>query len=134
MADQDDIRREVLPIPDGKPAGLTTYDAKDPDTKFPPIRQLRPPSGAPNVLIVRSDREVHREGVRWFGTNTTTKPHGTGMGFSICHSIVQAVLMGLAQCEQRQYAIRLAYVAVFVLVTIYAETPILPFLLATVRQ
>jgi hypothetical protein len=44
------------------------------------------------------------------------------------------VAMGLAQCEQQQYAIRLAYVAVFVLVTIYAETPIVPFLLATVRQ
>ena len=35
--------------------GLTTYDAKDPDTKFPPIRQLRPPAGAPNVLIVLID-------------------------------------------------------------------------------
>ena len=28
---------------------LITYDAKDPDTKFPPIEQLRPPKGAPNV-------------------------------------------------------------------------------------
>jgi arylsulfatase A-like enzyme len=55
MVDQDDIRREVLPIPDRKPVGLTTYDAKDPDTKFPPIRQLRPPAGAPNVLIVLID-------------------------------------------------------------------------------
>jgi arylsulfatase len=34
---------------------LTTYDAKDPDTKFPPITQLRPPKGAPNVLIVLID-------------------------------------------------------------------------------
>ena len=31
------LGREVLPIPDRKPVGLTTYDAKDPDTKFPPI-------------------------------------------------------------------------------------------------
>ena len=30
--------------------GLTTYDAKDPDTKYPPIKELRPPTGAPNVL------------------------------------------------------------------------------------
>jgi len=29
-------------------AGLTTYDAKDPDTKYPPIEPLRPPKGAPN--------------------------------------------------------------------------------------
>jgi arylsulfatase len=34
---------------------LITYDAKDPDTKFPPITQLRPPKGAPNVLIVLLD-------------------------------------------------------------------------------
>jgi arylsulfatase len=51
----DDIQRAVLPIPDRKPVCLTTYDAKDPNTKFPPIRQLRPPSGAPNVLIVLLD-------------------------------------------------------------------------------
>jgi arylsulfatase A-like enzyme len=50
-----DVPRQVLPIPDRKPAGLTTYDAKDPDTKFPPIRPLRPPAGAPNVLIVLLD-------------------------------------------------------------------------------
>jgi arylsulfatase len=34
---------------------LTTYDAKDPDTKYPPIEPLRPPTGAPNVLIVLID-------------------------------------------------------------------------------
>jgi hypothetical protein len=27
------------------PVGLTTYDAKDPDTKYPPIVPLRPPQG-----------------------------------------------------------------------------------------
>jgi arylsulfatase A-like enzyme len=31
------------------------YDAKDPDSKLPPIEQLRPPKGAPNVLIVLID-------------------------------------------------------------------------------
>ena len=35
--------------------GLVTYDAKDPDTTFPPIEPLRPPEGAPNVLIVLLD-------------------------------------------------------------------------------
>jgi arylsulfatase len=34
---------------------LTTYDAKDPDTAFPPIEPLLPPAGAPNVLIVLLD-------------------------------------------------------------------------------
>jgi arylsulfatase len=45
----------VLPIPDHQRTGLITYDAKDPETKFPPIEQLRPPKGAPNVLIVLLD-------------------------------------------------------------------------------
>lgn len=47
--------REVLPIPDSAPTGPVTFDARDPDTKFAPIRQLRPPQGAPNVLIVLLD-------------------------------------------------------------------------------
>jgi arylsulfatase A-like enzyme len=51
----DAIYRDVLPIPDRKPVGLTTYDAKDPETKFPPIRQLRPPEGAPNILVILID-------------------------------------------------------------------------------
>src|SRR3954468_8159832 len=55
MASHDSLQRAVLPIPDRKPVGLTTYDAKDPDTKFPPIKPLRPPSGAPNVLVILLD-------------------------------------------------------------------------------
>ena len=49
------LAREHLPIPDAKHVGLTTYDAKDPNTKYPPIKELRPPAGAPNVLIVLID-------------------------------------------------------------------------------
>jgi arylsulfatase A-like enzyme len=49
------IGREVLPIPDAQHVGLTTYDARDPNTKYPPITMLRPPKGAPNVLIVLID-------------------------------------------------------------------------------
>jgi arylsulfatase len=48
-------RREVLPIPDRPHTGSITYDAKDPDTSFPPIEPLRPPAGAPNVLIILLD-------------------------------------------------------------------------------
>jgi arylsulfatase len=47
--------RSSLPIPDRPHAGGITYDAKDPDTSFPPIEPLRPPDGAPNVLIVLLD-------------------------------------------------------------------------------
>lgn len=49
------MRRDILPIPDPQHVGLTTYDARDPDTTYPPITRLRPPEGAPNVLIVLLD-------------------------------------------------------------------------------
>ena len=56
MANESEkLSRTVLPVPDREQVGPTTYDAKDPDTKFPPIKQLRPPKGAPNVLIVLLD-------------------------------------------------------------------------------
>jgi arylsulfatase A-like enzyme len=55
MSEKDKIHRNILPIPDQPHVGLTTYDAKDTDTKYPPIRQLRPAKGAPNVLIVLLD-------------------------------------------------------------------------------
>ena len=54
-AEEPPLSRDILPIPDRAYVGGATYDAKDPDTKFPPIRPLRPPKGAPNVLIVLID-------------------------------------------------------------------------------
>ena len=51
----NEIQRSMLPIPDRPAPGLTTYDAKDPDTAYPPIEPLLPPEGAPNVLIVLLD-------------------------------------------------------------------------------
>jgi arylsulfatase A-like enzyme len=51
----DGIQREVLPIPDRPYAGGVVYEAKDPAATFPPITPLRPPSGAPNVLVVLLD-------------------------------------------------------------------------------
>ena len=55
MAHDRAAGREVLPVPDRPYEGLVTYDAKDPDTSFPPIEPLQPPDGAPNVLIVLLD-------------------------------------------------------------------------------
>src|SRR5262245_38646055 len=48
-------QRSVLPVPDVTPPGLTTFDAKDPATKYPPIHPLRPPASAPNVLVILID-------------------------------------------------------------------------------
>ncbi|MFZ3354558.1 MAG: arylsulfatase [Xanthobacteraceae bacterium] len=49
------IERAVLPIPYKQHVGLTTYDAKDPNTNYPPIQELRPPKDAPNVLVILID-------------------------------------------------------------------------------
>jgi arylsulfatase len=50
-----DLSRSNLPIPHREHVGLTTYDAKDPDTSYPAIEPLRPPAGAPNVLVIMID-------------------------------------------------------------------------------
>jgi arylsulfatase A-like enzyme len=50
-----ELDRDHLPIPDRPYAGPVYEDAKDPEAKFPPIEPLRPPAGAPNVLIVLLD-------------------------------------------------------------------------------
>ena len=49
------VQRSVLPMPERRGLGLTTFDANDPDTSSAPIEPLRPPAGAPNVLIVLLD-------------------------------------------------------------------------------
>src|SRR5690606_24996866 len=53
--DEHRIERTILPIPDRPRTGLITYDAKDPDTEVPPIREVRPPKGAPNLLVILLD-------------------------------------------------------------------------------
>ncbi len=50
-----DLSRSNLPIPHRAHVGLTTYDAKDPDTSYPAIEPLRPPEGAPNVVVIMID-------------------------------------------------------------------------------
>lgn len=55
MSKRETKHRSHLPMRNTSPPGLITYDAKDPDAKTVPIEQLRPPSGAPNVLIVLID-------------------------------------------------------------------------------
>ncbi len=55
MSDDRAAGRDVLPIPDQAYDGPVMYEATDPDSKFPPIEPLRPPAGAPNVLVVLID-------------------------------------------------------------------------------
>ena len=44
MPSHDDLPRTALPMADRPRPGLTTYDARDPETSFAPITPLRPPA------------------------------------------------------------------------------------------
>ena len=83
------VRREVLPIPDRRPPNLTTFDAKDPDTSFPPIEPLRPPEGAPNVLVVLLD-DVGFGAAHTFGGPASTpnldRLAGNGLRYPMFHT------------------------------------------------
>jgi arylsulfatase A-like enzyme len=89
MTDKRMRGRDVLPIPDKPYVGLTTYDAKDPDTKFPPIREVRPPAEAPNVLVVLID-DVGFGASSAFGgpcaMPTAEKLAGTGLKYTRFHT------------------------------------------------
>ena len=101
--ESDKVQRSILPIPDRQHVGLTTYDAKDPDTKFPPIEPLRPPKGAPNVLIVLLD-DVGFAASSAFGgpchTPNFDKLAATGLKYNrfhttaLCSPTRQAMLTG----------------------------------------
>jgi arylsulfatase A-like enzyme len=103
MNEPERMHRTVLPIPDQPHVGLTTFDAKDPDTKYPPIRDLRPPPGAPNVLIVLID-DVGFGASSAFGgpcqTPNSEKLAATGLKYNrfhttaLCSPTRQALLTG----------------------------------------
>ena len=51
----DQLPRQNLPVPDREFEGALPFDARDPEAQFPPIEPLRPPAGAPNVLVILLD-------------------------------------------------------------------------------
>ena len=95
--------RTMLPIPDRPGFGLTTYDAKDPDTAFPPIEPLLPPAGSPNVLVILID-DVGFGAASAFGgpcnTPTAERLAAGGLRFNrfhttaLCAPTRQALLTG----------------------------------------
>jgi arylsulfatase len=99
----DDLQRSILPIPDPAYVGLTTYDAKDPDTNFPPIEPIRPPKSAPNVLIVLLDDAGFAASSAFGGpiaTPTAERLAKSGLKFNrfhttaLCSPTRQALLTG----------------------------------------
>ena len=103
MSSQDQKHRSHLPMPNTGRKGLITFDAKDPASKFPPIERLRPPKGAPNVLIVLID-DVGFGATSAFGgpcqTPTAEKLAAGGLKFTrfhttaLCSPTRQALLTG----------------------------------------
>jgi hypothetical protein len=85
--------REVLPIPDRPIPRLTTYAATDTHDAPPPIERLRPPAGAPNVLIILLD-DVGFGASSAFGgpvhTATAERLAGEGLRYTRFHTAVRA--------------------------------------------
>jgi arylsulfatase A-like enzyme len=79
------------------------FDAKDPDATFPPIEPLKPPDGAPNVLVILLD-DVGFAASSAFGgpcaTPTAERLAGQGLKFNrfhttaLCAPTRQALLTG----------------------------------------
>ncbi|MFN8623584.1 MAG: arylsulfatase [Chloroflexota bacterium] len=82
-------QRGSLPIPDRPHTGIVTYDARDAASAFPAIDPLRPPAGAPNVLIVLLD-DVGFGASSAFGgpiaTPTAERLAGDGLRYTRFHT------------------------------------------------
>ena len=103
MSSQDNKHRSHLPMRNTEKSGLITYDAKDPDSQFPPIPQLRPPKGAPNVLLILIDDAGFGSSSAFGGpcaTPNAEKLAANGLKFTrfhttaICSATRQALLTG----------------------------------------
>src|SRR3954471_10584621 len=103
VTQEADRARTVLPVPDPPRGEITATDAKDPEAKFPPIQPLRPPEGAPNVLIVLLDDVVFAASSAFGGpcsTPTAERLAADGLKFNrfhttaLCSPTRQALLTG----------------------------------------
>ncbi len=97
------LDRTHLPMPNTTRATSIVYDAKNPDSKNPPITQLRPPKGAPNVLVILIDDAGFGSSSAFGGpcqTPTLDKLAAGGLKFNrfhttaICSPTRQALLTG----------------------------------------
>jgi arylsulfatase len=103
MSSEDKKHRSHLPMPNTTRSPFFAYDAKDPDSKFPPIEELRPPKGAPNVLVVLIDDAGFGSSSAFGGpcaTPTAEKLAADGLKFNrfhtmaICSATRQGLLTG----------------------------------------
>src|SRR5689334_13811416 len=85
----DETPRDDLPIADRPFEGTLPFDAKDADAAFPAIEPLRPPAGAPNVLVILLD-DVGFAASSAFGgpcaTPTAERLAGDGLKYNRFHT------------------------------------------------
>lgn len=85
----DEQKRDILPIPEKPPPIVRTFDASDPESVFPPIEPLRPPKGAPNIVICMLD-DVGFGAASTFGgpcaTPTAERLAGGGLKYTRFHT------------------------------------------------
>jgi arylsulfatase len=89
MSTRTAVDREILPIPDRPYDGPVYEDAKDPAARFAPIEPLRPPDGAPNVLVVLLDDAGFGSSSAFGGpcrTPTAERLAGEGLKLSRFHT------------------------------------------------
>jgi len=103
MSVDDRPSRTVLPIPDSPPTSGYRYDANDPGRGFPPIEPLRPPKGAPNVIIALIDDVGFGASTAFGGpceTPTAERLAANGLKYNrfhttaLCSPTRQAILTG----------------------------------------
>jgi arylsulfatase A-like enzyme len=89
VSKQRDQRRVVLPIPERTRPEPAMVDANDPDAVFAKIEPVRPPEGAPNVLVVLLD-DVGFGASSTFGgvipTPTADRLAGNGLRYTRFHT------------------------------------------------
>ena len=103
MSSPDTKHRSHLPMPNTEKPKFIAYNAKDPDSKTTPITDVRPPKGAPNVLIVLIDDAGFGSSSAFGGpcaTPNAEKLAADGLRFTrfhttaICSATRQALLTG----------------------------------------
>ncbi len=101
MSDAGD--RSILPVPDRDEPGPTILDARDAAATFPAIEPLRPPAGAPNVLVVLIDDAGFAASSAFGGpcsTPTAERLAAGGLKYNrfhttaLCSPTMQALLTG----------------------------------------
>jgi arylsulfatase len=89
VSDKRDERRVVLPIPERVRPETAMPDANDPDQVFPKIEPVRPPDGAPNVLVVLLDDVGFGASASFGGlisTPTAERLAGEGLRYTRFHT------------------------------------------------